>query len=112
IPAVAWVPYQQPTFVTPAFAGYVSGHSTFSHASAEVLTAMTGSAHFPGGLGTWTVPAGSFAFERGPERDVVLQWATYADAADQAGISRLYGGIHVRSDDLAGRVMGSACGRA
>ncbi len=42
---------------------------------------------------------------------MVLQWATYFDAADQAGISRLYGGIHVRADDLAGRLMGSTCGR-
>jgi len=51
-------------------------------------------------------------FESGPSDDVVLQWATYADAADQAGVSRLYGGIHVRSDDLRGRVIGQACGRA
>jgi hypothetical protein len=110
--ATEWLPYQQPTFVTPAFAGYVSGHSSFSHASAEVLTAITGSPYFPGGLATWTVPAGSFEFERGPERDVVLQWASYADAADQAGRSRLYGGIHVRADDLAGRVIGARCGQA
>jgi hypothetical protein len=112
IRAVDWVPYQLPTFVTPAFAGYVSGHSTFSRASAEVLAAFTGSEYFPGGLGTWTVAAGSFEFEAGPEQDVVLQWATYADAADQAGLSRLYGGIHVRADDLAGRVMGAEIGRA
>ncbi len=42
----------------------------------------------------------------------MLQWATYFDAADQAGISRLYGGIHVRVDDLAGRIMGATAGRA
>jgi hypothetical protein len=42
---------------------------------------------------------------------LTLQWATYYDAADQAGISRLYGGIHVRADDLAGRVMGATCGQ-
>ncbi len=110
--ATEWVPYQAPTFVTPSFAGYVSGHSTFSRASAEVLAAMTGSEYFPGGLGEWTIPAGSLEFEAGPETDVVLQWATYADAADQAGVSRLYGGIHVRADDFAGRVMGAEIGRA
>jgi hypothetical protein len=110
--AVEWVPYQMPTFVTPSFAGYVSGHSTFSRAAAEVLTSMTGSPYFPGGLGEWRVEAGSLEFESGPSDDVVLQWATYADAADQAGVSRLYGGIHVRSDDLRGRVIGWACGRA
>jgi hypothetical protein len=90
----------------------VSGHSTFSRAAAEVLTAMTGSEYFPGGLSSWTIPAGSLEFEAGPTEDVVLQWATYADAADQAGISRLYGGIHVRADDLEGRVIGFECGRA
>lgn len=112
IRAVDWVPYQLPTFVSPAFAGYVSGHSTFSHASAEVLTAITGSRYFPGGLGSWTIPAGSLEFEAGPEADVVLQSATYADAADQAGRSRLYGGIHIPDDDLAGRRVGAECGTA
>jgi hypothetical protein len=110
--ALEWVPYQRPTFVTPAFAGYVSGHSTFSRAAAEVLAAITGSEYFPGGLKTWTVTAGSLLHEEGPTRDVTLHWATYYDAADQAGISRLYGGIHIEADDLEGRRIGSACGLA
>jgi hypothetical protein len=110
--ATGWVPYQQPTFVTPAFAAYVSGHSTFSRAAAEVLTAMTGSEFFPGGLAEWTIPADSLHVEYGPTRDVTLQWATYYDAADQAGVSRLYGGIHIAVDDFAGRRIGSACGTA
>ena len=111
IRAVDWTPYQMPTFVTPAFAAYVSGHSTFSRASAEVLTAMTGSPYFPGGLYSWTEEKGSLDFEAGPTTDVTLQWATYADAADEAGISRLYGGIHVPADDLTGREIGYECGR-
>ena len=110
--AADWVPYQRPTFVTPSFAGYVSGHSTFSRASAEVLTAITGSEFFPGGLGEWTIDAGALENEVGPEADLTLQWATYYDAADQAGLSRLYGGIHVAADDFAGRRMGEAIGRA
>ena len=112
IRAVEWVPYQAPTFVTPAFAAYVSGHSTFSRASAVVLTAMTGSEFFPGGLGEWLIEAGSLEFEEGPDQPVLLQWATYDDAADQAGISRLYGGIHVRADDFNGRIMGESIGKA
>ena len=108
--AVDWVPYQAPTFVTPAFAGYVSGHSAFSRASAEVLTAMTGSEFFPGGLGEWTIAKDSLEFEAGTENPVTLQWATYRDAADQAGISRLYGGIHVPADDFQGRIMGAEIG--
>jgi hypothetical protein len=106
-----WIPYQKPTFVTPAFPGYVSGHSTFSRAAAEVLTSMTGSAFFPGGLGEFDVPAGSLGVEQGPTTDVVLQWATYYDAADQAGISRIFGGIHIPEDDFGGRATGSQCGK-
>ncbi|MGH2462043.1 MAG: vanadium-dependent haloperoxidase, partial [Candidatus Limnocylindria bacterium] len=82
--AAEWVPYQRATFVTPAFAGYVSGHSTFSRAAAEVLTAFTGDEYFPGGLSEWTTHAGDLIHEEGPTQDVTLQWATYYDAADQA----------------------------
>ena len=109
--AVDWVPYQLPTFVTPAFAGYVSGHSTFSRAAAEVMTAFTGSSYFPGGLYKVPVPAGSLKVEHGPTTDVTLEWATYFDAADTAGISRLYMGIHISADDFNGRRLGSQCGR-
>ena len=111
IHAEEWVPYQQATFVSPAFAGYVSGHSTFSRAAAEVMTAATGSPWFPGGSFGWTVPAGDLAFEGGPSGDVVLTWATYADAADQAGRSRIHGGIHIPADDHAGRIIGAEVGR-
>ena len=106
-----WMPYQLPTFVTPSFQGYVSGHSTFSRAAAEVLTSITGSMYFPGGLSERTITAGTFRIENGPSADIVLQWATYYDAADQAGQSRLFGGIHVQADDFTGRILGSTCGK-
>ena len=106
------MPYQKPTFVTPAFPGFVSGHSTFSRAAAEVLTALTGSAFFPGGLGEFVVPDGrARASSTGRPRTCALQWATYYDAADQAGISRLFGGIHIPADDFGGRQTGSQCGK-
>ena len=108
--AVEWVPYQRPTFVSPAFAGYISGHSTFSRAAAEILTALTGSPFFPGGLFEWTIPEGALLHEEGPTRAVTLQWATYFDASDQAGVSRLYGGIHIVADDVEGRIVGQVCG--
>jgi hypothetical protein len=111
IRAVDWVPYQRSTFVTPAFAGYVSGHSTFSRAAAEVMTSFTGSEYFPGGLSEWTTHVGELKHEKGPTTDVTLQWATYFDAADQAGISRLFMGIHIGVDDIEGRKIGAACGK-
>ncbi|BCX48674.1 hypothetical protein HAHE_25820 [Haloferula helveola] len=113
IRGIDWFPFQDRTFVSPAFPGYVSGHSTFSRAAAEVLAALTGSDYFPGGLGGFTAGAGSFLeFEYGPSATVELQWATYFDAADEAGISRRWGGIHPPVDDLPARVIGSECGKS
>jgi hypothetical protein len=109
--AVNWVPYQVTTFVTPAFQGYVSGHSTFSRAAAEVMTGFTGSEFFPDGLTEWATKADGLKVEKGPSADVTLEWATYYDAADQAGVSRIYGGIHIPPDDFNGRIVGSTCGK-
>ncbi len=107
-----WWPYQRPTFVTPPFAGYVSGHSTYSRAAAEVLTALTGDAYFPGGMSDFEIAAHEFlVFEDGPSVDMTLQWATYQDAADQCSLSRIWGGIHPPADDIAGRLIGIEVGR-
>lgn len=108
--ATEWIPYQRRTFVTPAFPGFVSGHSTFSRSAAEVITEITGSAYFPGGIGGYSFDPGWLTFEKGPSASIELRWATYYDAADQAGQSRLWGGIHVRQDDFNGRIMGSQIG--
>ncbi|GGI58338.1 FG-GAP-like repeat-containing protein [Winogradskyella haliclonae] len=102
-----WYPYQRPTFVTPPFAGYVSGHSTFSRAASEILTKLTGDPFFPGGIGEFVAKKDEFlVFEKGPSVDVVLQWATYRDASDQTSLSRIWGGIHPPADDLPGRFIG------
>ena len=106
-----WVPYQRPTFVTPPFPGFISGHSTFSRAAAEVLTAFTGDEYFPGGMGEFYAPKNAFLrTEEGPSVDVTLQWATYRDAADQCSLSRIWGGIHPPMDDIPGRLMGKQVG--
>ncbi|MFO0713431.1 MAG: vanadium-dependent haloperoxidase [Sandaracinus sp.] len=106
-----WIPYQRRNFVTPAFPGFTSGHSTFSRSAAEVLTDLTGSEYFPGGLGEYVATAHSYlTFEDGPSVDVHLQWASYFDAADQAGQSRLWGGIHIQPDDFIGRRSGHQVG--
>jgi hypothetical protein len=106
-----WFPYQRPSFVTPPFGGYVSGHSTFSRAAAEVLTAFTGDEYFPGGLGEFPVRQNEYlVFEEGPSVDLTLQWATYRDAANQCSLSRIWGGIHPPMDDIPGRLMGEEIG--
>ncbi len=110
--AKEWMPFQRRTFVTPAFPGYISGHSTYSRAGAEVLTAFTGDPYYPGGLRRTLYPRHSFLlFEVGPSEDVEIQWATYADAADQSGRSRISGGIHIDNDDYPGRVAGAEVAR-
>jgi hypothetical protein len=106
----SWSTYQRTNFVTPAFPGYVSGHSCFSRSAAEVLASFTGSPFFPGGLGTQTNFV--LSFEQGPSEPLTLQWATYFDASDEAGISRIWGGIHPPIDNLAGRRIGSQVGKA
>ena len=101
-----WQPYQAATFVTPPFAEYTSGHSTFSAAAAEILKLFTGSDHFGEGA---VMKAGSIKIESNtPAKDVKLHWDTFTDAAEEAGISRLYGGIHFQSGNRVGQRMGRA----
>ena len=108
-----WWPYQRPTFVTPPFAGYVSGHSTYSRTAAEVLTALTGDEYFPGGMSDFKAEKDNFlVFERGPSVTLTLQWATYRDASDQCSLSRIWGGIHPPIDDIPGRLIGIKIGQA
>jgi hypothetical protein len=121
-----WQPYQDLKFVTPPFPEYISGHSTFSAASAEVLTMFTGSNQFydgttmlnddfnndgvPDMLGEHVIAIGGNMFESTPSEVVVLRWPTFQDAADEAGVSRLYGGIHIQDSDLRGRIVGRQVG--
>lgn len=115
---VGWIlaenfwPYQRRTFVTPPFPGYISGHSTYSSAAAEVITLVTGDEYFPGGMGEYHIAANSgfLGFEQGPTVDITLQWATYKDAADQTSLSRIWGGIHPPVDDIPGRKVGKFVG--
>lgn len=106
-----WMPYQRGTFVTPNFAGYVSGHSTYSAAAASVMELITGSPFFPGGMAEYVAEQNEFlVFEEGPSVDVHLQWATYRDASDQTSLSRIWGGIHPPADDIPGRIAGIKVG--
>jgi len=105
-----WKPYQAATVVTPPFPEYVSGHSIFSGAASKVLRLFTGSDRFGGSV---TVPAGSSRVEPGlvPATDITLSWKKFSDAADEAGISRRFGGIHFIDGDIQSRKMGKKIGR-
>jgi hypothetical protein len=109
-----WLPYQRANFVTPSFPEYISGHSTFSAAAAAVLKAATGSDTF--GM-LVTIPAGSSRVEPKtdtqpgvPAAPITLSWKSFAAAADQAGISREYGGIHFNDGDYEARQAGEDVG--
>jgi hypothetical protein len=130
-----WQPYQNQYFVTPAFAGYISGHSTFSAASAQVLRLFFGNDTFLGN--SYTITAGTSLFEPkilsgnpgyiagvtdvpntgpktvgySPASDIFLSWNTWTEAADQAGISRLIGGIHIQADNEDGLEVGTKVGQ-
>jgi hypothetical protein len=104
-----WQAYQTGAQPTPAFPEFSSGHSAFSAAAAEVLRAYTGSDAFDASA---TIKAGASLVEPGvvPAVDVTLSWATFSEAADQAGMSRRYGGIHFKEGDLQSRAMGRLVG--
>lgn len=112
IPASQFVTYQGPQFgFSPPFAEFVSGHSTFSAAAAQVLKAVTGSDHFGG---TVLFQPGESRFEPGitPNRRTRLSWNTFTDGSNEAGISRRFGGIHFLDGDLQGRLLGRRVGQA
>ena len=100
-----------PDDASPPFPEYVSGHSTFSAAAAEVLQLSTGSDDFGASV---SFDPGSSRFEPGltPGGPITLEYDTFTDFADESGISRIYGGIHFEDGDLDGRQLGREVGQA
>jgi len=100
----------QPYIATPPFAEHVSGHSNFSRAAATILKCYTGSDHFDG---CTVVKKGSSTVEPGttPKQEITLEWPTFSDASEQAGISRLYGGIHFTKGNQDGQKLGEEIGK-
>jgi hypothetical protein len=93
-------PAWQPLLITPPFPEYPSGHSTQSGAAAAVLTALFGD---------------PFPFDDATHEDdglPVRSFASFAEAAREAAISRLYGGIHFRAAIEQGLAQGDCVGRA
>lgn len=101
----AWQPFQQANSLTPPFSEYVSGHSTFSAAAAYTLKLFTGSDKFGNSV---TIAPGTSKVQPGiiPEKPVYLSWKSFSEAADEAGISRCYGGIHFKQGNIQGRALG------
>jgi membrane-associated phospholipid phosphatase len=85
-----------PLFATPNHPSYTSGHSTFSAAAAAILTQFTGSDNF-----TFTVTGDN----------VTRQYTSFSTALADAGMSRIYGGIHWQFDNIAGKASGWNVGR-
>lgn len=105
-----FITYQTPgSDPSPPFAEYTSGHSAFSAAGAQVLQRFTGSDDFNASV---TFSPGESRFEPGvtPTETLTLQWDSFSAAADEGGISRLYGGIHFDDGDQNGRALGRQVG--
>ena len=87
----------EPLITTPPFPEYVSGHSTFSGAAAEVLTQLFEK-----------VP---FSTRSQGLPNVTRLYEDFYAAADEAGRSRIYGGIHFEFSNRDGRAAGQEIGR-
>ncbi len=104
IPGEAWLPYLLPSVPLLSFPDHVSGHSTYSMASAVVLRLFTGSDAFNHSA---TIAPRTASYDPDlPQVPVTLSWPTFTAAANEAGLSRLYAGIHFEAADLMGRTLG------
>jgi hypothetical protein len=85
-----------PNLPSPSFPAYISGHSAFSAAAARTLALFFGSDDIPFSVGSDGLPG------------VVHTFAKLSDAQREAGMSRVFGGIHTMSDNLEGQKAGVA----
>jgi hypothetical protein len=100
----------QSYIATPAFPEHVSVQSTLSRAAATILQYYTGSDQFGG---CTVIEKGCSAIEKGatPKQDITLEWDTFTAAAEQAGKSGLYGGIHFSKGNADGQKLGAEIGK-
>jgi membrane-associated phospholipid phosphatase len=91
-------PNWTPLLATPPFPSYVSGHSTFSAAAAVVLTRFFG-------------PQVNLAISSDALPGVARHYTSFAAAAQEAGMSRIYAGIHYSFDNEQGQALGQAVGQ-
>jgi len=98
-----WRPYSPDTFLCPPFPSYTSGHSTISGGCAEALKLWTGSDEFGSEV---ELVAGSLTEPENLGDTVTLKFPTFTKTAEMAGISRVLGGYHIQSDNIAGLELG------
>jgi hypothetical protein len=127
-----WLPYQERNFVTPPFPDYVSGHSTFSSVGCEILNKVIGenlldkNLKIEGSKLKILTPIFNNSYDetlqltcinvypktstvvnnKYPTKMVNLRFNTWTDMSIQAGISRIYGGIHISSSNYPGMIVG------
>ena len=98
-----WRPYSPETFLCPPFPSYVSGHSTISGGCAEALKIWTGSDEFGEEV---ELVAGALTEPENLGDTVTLEFPTFTETAEMAGISRVMGGYHIQADNVAGLELG------
>ncbi|SMP52665.1 Dockerin type I repeat-containing protein [Neorhodopirellula lusitana] len=97
-----WLPLVR----TPPFPTYTSGHSTFSGAGAAILTSLYGD-----DFAFASTSDGQSGLTQRPSALVTIRhFTSFHAAADEAGLSRIYGGIHFNFDHTSGIAAGNAIG--
>jgi hypothetical protein len=89
-----------PFITTPCFPSYPSNHGSAAHGAAEILKRIYGEGGHFITLSNPAVP------------DIVLQYTTFKQITDDISDARVYGGIHFRTDQVAGERLGKAIGKA
>ena len=102
-----WRPYSPDTFLCPAFPAYVSGHSTVSGACSKALELYTGHDEF--GAQVKLVP-GALTEPTRLGDTITLNFPTFTETAEMAGISRVLGGYHIQVDNIEGLNLGRKVG--
>lgn len=128
-----WLPYQPVSGYTPPFPDYISGHSTFTMAFSTFMNLATGSDSIP--IQGCTIdpvyfklfsavfdqmshptlfsnlalkPLSSLIVEETPVIPIELRWTSWSQIAREAGMSRIYGGIHWENSNSGGLAVGQA----
>ena len=97
-----WHPYSPPSFVTPPFPGYTSGHATVSGACAKIMELFTGSDTY----GFAERRRHCELTEKDPGDLITLDLPTWSSTAEMAALSRALGGYHIPIDNDVGLKVG------